>query len=93
MLYSALAPVPRVQQDEVLKREASESSRVVSRGGKLMTAAHLQLSCDVNFDAAKLSSFATDCDVARPGHLVGWNPVYDFMAWLSMSVDPSCHAG
>jgi hypothetical protein len=40
-----------------------------------MTAAYLQLSSDVNFDAAKLSSFATDCDVARPGHLVGWNPV------------------
>jgi hypothetical protein len=59
-----------------------------------MTAAHLQLSSDVNFDAAKLSSFATNCDVARPGHLVlGGIPFYVFMVWLSMSVDPSCHAG
>lgn len=52
----------------------------------------LQLSSDVNFDAAKLSSFVTDCDVARSGHRVGGTPFYAFMAWPSMSVDPSCHA-
>ena len=62
--------MPRVQQDEVPKQKVSESRRDVP-GRKVNVDCIPQLDSDVQFDAAKLSGFATDCDLAIPDHRAG----------------------